>query len=90
MLSICFNPKGQYIIWVEKEENGQYSVYSTNSVFGVIFLVEMKKMNKICKDCGQVITEDTYKAFNGRCVECDEVNTKERDEIDREEAGEKK
>ena len=27
-----FTPKGQYIIWIEKEKEG-FSVYSTNSVF---------------------------------------------------------
>lgn len=28
-----FKPKGEYIIWVEKEGRGNYTVYSTNSVF---------------------------------------------------------
>jgi len=28
-----WQPKGQYIIWVEKEDNGKFSVYSTNSIF---------------------------------------------------------
>jgi len=25
--------KGQYIVWVEKEEDGSFVVYSTNSIF---------------------------------------------------------
>lgn len=28
-----FRPKGQYVICVEKEDDGTLSVYSTNSIF---------------------------------------------------------
>lgn len=28
-----FKPKGQYLIWIEKNEDGTLDVYSTNSIF---------------------------------------------------------
>jgi len=33
MMGNRFTPRGKYVILVEKEENGAYSIYSTDSPF---------------------------------------------------------
>lgn len=45
-----FKPKGQYILWIEQNENGSVEVISTNSTFWKNFFGHVKCRDKETTD----------------------------------------